>query len=282
MVTAERLGAYALTEADSGSDALGLKTTARLSEDGEHYVLNGNKMWITNGPDADVLLVYAKTDPAAGSRGITAFLIEKGMKGFSTAQKLDKLGMRGSNTCELVFEDCEVPAENVVGEEGQGVRILMSGLDYERVVLSGGPLGIMSACMDVVVPYVHEREQFGTPIGTFQLMQGKLADMYSTWGACRAYVYAVAQSCDRGETTRKDAAGCILYSAEKATWMALEAIQALGGNGYINDYPTGRLLRDAKLYDETTLLVEDVRAAVDDLREASPIASFGSVLFGAF
>jgi isovaleryl-CoA dehydrogenase len=212
-------------------------------------VLNGNKMWITNGPDADTLVVYAKTDMDAGPKGITAFLIERGMTGFSTAQKLDKLGMRGSNTCELVFEDCEVPYENVLGEEGQGVKILMSGLDYERVVLSGGPLGIMAACMDVVVPYVHERKQFGKSIGEFQLMQGKLADMYTTMNACRAYVYAVAAACDRGETTRKDAAGCILYSAEKATWCALEAIQALGGNGYINEYPTGRLLRDAKLYE---------------------------------
>lgn len=247
LISGDFVGALAMSEPGAGSDVVSMKLKAE--KNGDHYILNGNKMWITNGPDADVLLVYAKTDPDAGPRGITAFLIEKGMKGFSTAQKLDKLGMRGSNTCELVFEDCEVPAENVVGEEGQGVRILMSGLDYERVVLSGGPLGIMSACMDVVVPYVHEREQFGTPIGMFQLMQGKLADMYSTWGACRAYVYAVAASCDRGETTRKDAAGCILYSAEKATWMALEAIQALGGNGYINDYPTGRLLRDAKLYE---------------------------------
>ena len=247
LITGDFVGALAMSEPGAGSDVVSMKL--RAEKKGERYILNGNKMWITNGPDADVLLVYAKTDPDAGPRGITAFLIEKGMKGFSTAQKLDKLGMRGSNTCELVFEDCEVPAENVVGEEGQGVRILMSGLDYERVVLSGGPLGIMSACMDAVVPYVHERQQFGTPIGTFQLMQGKLADMYSTWGACRAYVYAVATSCDRGETTRKDAAGCILYSAEKATWMALEAIQALGGNGYINDYPTGRLLRDAKLYE---------------------------------
>ncbi len=247
LISGDFVGALAMSEPGAGSDVVSMKLKAEKK--GERYILNGNKMWITNGPDAEVLLVYAKTDPAAGSRGITAFLIEKGMKGFSTAQKLDKLGMRGSNTCELVFEDCEVPVENVVGEEGQGVRILMSGLDYERVVLSGGPLGIMSACMDAVVPYVHEREQFSAPIGTFQLMQGKLADMYSTWGACRAYVYAVAQSCDRGETTRKDAAGCILYSAEKATWMALEAIQALGGNGYINDYPTGRLLRDAKLYE---------------------------------
>jgi len=206
-------------------------------------------MWITNGPDADVLVVYAKTDPAAGPRGISAFIVEKGFKGFSTAQKLDKLGMRGSNTCELVFQDCEVPAENLLGTEGRGVNVLMSGLDYERVVLAGGPLGIMAACLDVVVPYVHERKQFDQPIGEFQLMQGKLADMYVIFNASRAYVYAVAASCDRGETTRKDAAGCILYAAENATQMALQAIQALGGNGYINDYPTGRLLRDAKLYE---------------------------------
>jgi isovaleryl-CoA dehydrogenase len=206
-------------------------------------------MWITNGPDADVLVVYAKTDPAAGSRGISAFIVEKGFKGFSTAQKLDKLGMRGSNTCELVFENCEVPAENLLGAEGKGVNVLMSGLDYERVVLAGGPLGIMAACLDVVVPYVHERKQFDQPIGEFQLMQGKLADMYVLFNASRAYVYAVAAACDRGETTRKDAAGCILYAAENATQMALQAIQALGGNGYINDYPTGRLLRDAKLYE---------------------------------
>ncbi len=216
---------------------------------GESYVLNGNKMWITNGPDAEVLVVYAKTDPSAGPRGISAFIVEKGFKGFSTAQKLDKLGMRGSNTCELVFEDCEVPAENLLGAEGKGVNVLMSGLDYERVVLAGGPLGIMAACLDVVMPYVHERKQFDQPIGEFQLMQGKLADMYVLFNASRAYVYAVAAACDRGETTRKDAAGCILYAAENATQMALQAIQALGGNGYINDYPTGRLLRDAKLYE---------------------------------
>jgi len=221
----------------------------RADKKGDHYVLNGNKMWITNGPDADTLVVYAKTDPDAGSRGITAFLIEKGMPGFSTAQKLDKLGMRGSNTCELVFQDCEVPEENVLGEVGKGVRVLMSGLDYERAVLAAGPLGIMAACMDAVIPYVHERKQFGQPIGEFQLMQGKVADMYTTMNACRAYVYAVGRACDRGQTTRKDAAGAILYAAEKATWMALEAIQALGGNGYINEYPTGRLLRDAKLYE---------------------------------
>ncbi len=221
----------------------------RAEKRNDRYVLNGNKMWITNGPDANTLVVYAKTDPEAKSRGITAFLIEKTMAGFSTGQKLDKLGMRGSNTCELIFEDCEVPYENVLGEEGQGAKILMSGLDYERVVLSGGPLGIMLAALDVVVPYVHERKQFGQPIGDFQLMQGKLADMYSTTNACRAYVYAVAAACDRGETTRKDAAGCILYSAEKATQVALEAIQALGGVGYTNDFPAGRLLRDAKLYE---------------------------------
>jgi isovaleryl-CoA dehydrogenase len=241
------VGALAMSEPGSGSDVVSMRLRADKKND--RYVLNGAKMWITNGPDAGVLVVYAKTDPSAGPKGITAFLIERGMTGFSSGPKLDKLGMRGSNTCELVFEDCEVPFENVLGEEGRGVKVLMSGLDYERVVLSGGPLGIMAACMDAVMPYVHQREQFGQPIGTFQLMQGKIADMYSTWSACRAYVYAVAQACDRGEAARKDAAGCILYSAEKATWMALEAIQALGGNGYINDYPTGRLLRDAKLYE---------------------------------
>ncbi|PWV99037.1 isovaleryl-CoA dehydrogenase [Hoeflea marina] len=247
LCSGEHVGALAMSEPGSGSDVVSMKLRAEKRNDA--YVLNGNKMWITNGPDASTLVVYAKTDPAAKSRGITAFLIEKTMKGFSTAQKLDKLGMRGSNTCELVFEDCEVPYDNVLGEEGQGAAILMSGLDYERVVLAGGPLGIMAAAMDVVVPYVHERKQFGQPIGDFQLMQGKLADMYTTMNACRAYVYAVAAACDRGETTRKDSAGCILYAAEKATQMALEAIQALGGNGYINDYPTGRLLRDAKLYE---------------------------------
>ncbi len=247
LISGEAVGALAMSEPGAGSDVVSMRLKAEKRND--RYVLNGNKMWITNGPDADFLVVYAKTDMDAGPKGITAFLIEKDMKGFSTAQKLDKLGMRGSNTCELVFEDCEVPYENIIGNEGEGVRILMSGLDYERVVLSGGPLGIMSACMDAVVPYVHERKQFGEPIGTFQLMQGKLADMYSTWGATRSYVYAVAGACDRGETTRKDAAGCILYSAEKATQMALEAIQTLGGNGYINEYPTGRLLRDAKLYE---------------------------------
>lgn len=221
----------------------------RADKKGDRYLLNGNKMWITNGPDADTLIVYAKTEPSAGPRGITAFIIEKNFKGFSTAQKLDKLGMRGSNTCELVFHDCEVPEDNVLGAVNEGVKVLMSGLDYEQAVLAGGPLGIMQACMDAVLPYVHERCQFGQPIGEFQLMQGKLADMYSTMNACKAYVYAVGAACDRGETTRKDAAGAILYAAEKATWMALEAIQCLGGNGYINDYPTGRLLRDAKLYE---------------------------------
>jgi isovaleryl-CoA dehydrogenase len=247
LISGEHVGALAMSEPGAGSDVVSMKL--RAEKRGDRYVLNGNKMWITNGPDADVLVVYAKTDPEAGSRGITAFLIEKGFAGFSTAQKLDKLGMRGSNTCELVFADCEVPEENVMGTVGRGVNVLMSGLDYERVVLSGGPLGIMAACLDVVVPYIHERKQFDRPIGEFQLMQGKVADMYVTLNACRAYVYAVAASCDRGETTRKDAAGCILYSAEMATKLALEAIQSLGGNGYINDYPTGRLLRDAKLYE---------------------------------
>ncbi|MBK5911234.1 acyl-CoA dehydrogenase [Rhodothalassium salexigens] len=247
LISGEHVGALAMSEPGAGSDVVSMKTRAERSNDG--FVLNGSKMWITNGPDADVLMVYAKTDPEAGSKGITAFLIERDFAGFSTAQKLDKLGMRGSNTCELVFEDCRVPADNVVGGEGRGVRVLMSGLDYERVVLAAGPLGIMRACLDTVIPYVHEREQFGRPIGEFQLMQGKLADMYTSWGAARSYVYAVAQACDRGETARKDAAGCILYAAEKATQMALDAIQALGGNGYINDYPTGRLLRDAKLYE---------------------------------
>jgi isovaleryl-CoA dehydrogenase len=247
LISGEHVGALAMSEPEAGSDVVGMRT--RAEKCGDRYLLNGGKMWITNGPDADVLVVYAKTDPAAGPRGITAFLIEKGFKGFSTGPKLDKLGMRGSNTCELVFEDCEVPEENVLGEVGRGVAVLMSGLDYERAVLAGGPLGIMRACLDVVLPYVHQRRQFGQPIGEFQLMQGKLADMYTTMSACRAYVYAVARACDRGRTSRKDAAGAILYAAEKATWMALEAIQALGGNGYINDYPTGRLLRDAKLYE---------------------------------
>jgi isovaleryl-CoA dehydrogenase len=247
LVSGEHLGGLAMSESGAGSDVVSMKL--RAEKKGDRYILNGTKMWITNGPDADTLIVYAKTDPEAGAKGITAFLIEKGFKGFSVAQKLDKLGMRGSSTAELVFEDCEVPEENIVGKLNEGVRVLMSGLDYERAVLSAGPLGIMQACMDAVIPYVHERKQFGEPIGNFQLMQGKLADMYSTMNACRAYVYAVAKACDRGQTTRKDAAGAILYAAEKATWMALEAIQTLGGNGYINDYPTGRLLRDAKLYE---------------------------------
>jgi len=247
LVSGDHVGALAMSEPGAGSDVVSMKLRADMK--GDRYILNGNKMWITNGPDADTLVVYAKTDVDAGSKGISAFIVEKGMKGFSTAQKLDKLGMRGSNTCELVFQDCEVPAENILGEVGKGVRVLMSGLDYERVVLSGGPIGIMQACMDVVVPYVHERKQFDSPIGMFQLMQGKLADMYTTLSAQRAYVYAVAQACDRGETARKDAAGCILTSAEAATQMALQAIQVLGGNGYINEYPTGRFLRDAKLYE---------------------------------
>jgi isovaleryl-CoA dehydrogenase len=247
LISGEHVGALAMSEPGAGSAVVGMRL--RADKRGDRYVLNGTKMWITNGPDADTLVVYAKTDPDAGPRGITAFIVEAGFKGFSTAQKLDKLGMRGSNTCELIFEDCEVPEDNVLDGEGRGVNVLMSGLDYERVVLSGGPLGIMQSCMDVVVPYVHERKQFDQPIGEFQLMQGKLADMYTTMNACRAYVYAVAKACDRGQTTRKDAAGAILYAAEKATWMALEAIQCLGGNGYINDYPTGRLLRDAKLYE---------------------------------
>ncbi len=247
LCSGEHVGALAMSEPGAGSDVVSMKLRAEKRND--RFVLNGNKMWITNGPDANTLVVYAKTDMDAGPKGITAFLIEKDMAGFSTAQKLDKLGMRGSNTCELVFEDCEVPYENVLGEEGQGVKILMSGLDYERVVLAAGPVGIMAAALDIVVPYVHDRKQFDTPIGEFQLMQGKLADMYTTMNACRAYVYSVAAACDRGETTRKDAAGCILYAAEKATQVALESIQALGGNGYINEYATGRLLRDAKLYE---------------------------------
>jgi isovaleryl-CoA dehydrogenase len=247
LISGEHLGALAMSESGAGSDVVSMRT--RADRTGDHYLLNGTKMWITNGSEADILVVYAKTDPSAGSRGITAFLVEKSMKGFAVAQKLDKLGMRGSPTCELVFTDCEVPAENVLGQVNQGVNVLMSGLDYERVVLAAGPLGIMQACLDAVVPYVHERKQFGQPIGEFQLMQAKLADMYTTLSACRAYVYAVAKACDRGKTTRKDAAGAILYAAERATWMALEAIQALGGNGYINDFPTGRLLRDAKLYE---------------------------------
>ncbi len=251
LVSGEHVGALAMSEPGAGSDVVSMRLRADR-KDGE-FVLNGSKMWITNGPDADTLVVYAKTDPQAGPRGITAFLIEKGMPGFSTAQKLDKLGMRGSNTCELVFENCRVPAQNVLGEEGSGVNVLMSGLDYERAVLAGGPLGIMAACMDAVLPYVHERQQFGQPIGEFQLMQGKIADMYTTMNACRAYVYAVGQALDHGDiagrSARKDAAGAILYASEKATWMAGEAIQALGGNGYINDYATGRLWRDAKLYE---------------------------------
>ncbi|TMH67847.1 MAG: isovaleryl-CoA dehydrogenase [Betaproteobacteria bacterium] len=247
LISGEHVGALAMSEPGAGSDVVSMRL--RADRKGDHYVLTGSKMWITNGPDADTLVVYAKTDPRAGSRGITAFLIEKAMMGFSTAQKLDKLGMRGSNTCELVFDGCEVPTENVLGREGEGVKILMSGLDYERVVLAGGSLGIMAACMDVVLPYVHERQQFGQPIGEFQLIQGKVADMYTSQNACRAYVYAVGRACDRGETARKDAAGAILYAAEKATWMAGEAIQCLGGNGYINEYATGRLWRDAKLYE---------------------------------
>jgi isovaleryl-CoA dehydrogenase len=247
LISGEHLGALAMSEPGAGSDVVGMKLKAERR--GDRYILNGSKMWITNGPDADVVVVYAKTDPGAGPRGITAFIVEKGQKGFKPAQKLDKLGMRGSDTGELVFEDCEVPAENIVGGLNEGVRVLMSGLDYERVVLSAGPVGIMQACMDTVIPYVHERKQFDKPIGSFQLVQGKLADMYTTMNACRAYVYAVAAACDRKETTRQDAAGCILYAAEKATQVALDAIQLLGGNGYINDYPTGRYLRDAKLYE---------------------------------
>ncbi|MDG4900660.1 MULTISPECIES: isovaleryl-CoA dehydrogenase [unclassified Mesorhizobium] len=247
LCSGEKVGALAMSESGSGSDVVSLRLRAEKRND--RYVLNGSKMWITNGPDAETLVVYAKTDPERNSRGITAFIIEKTFAGFSVAQKLDKLGMRGSNTGELVFENVEVPFENVLHEEGRGVEVLMSGLDYERAVLSGGPIGLMAACLDVAVPYVHERKQFGQPIGSFQLVQGKLADMYSTMNAARAYVYAVAGACDRGETTRKDAAGCVLFAAEKATQMALDAIQLLGGNGYINDYPTGRLLRDAKLYE---------------------------------
>ena len=247
LISGEHVGALAMSEPGAGSDVVGMKT--RVEKKGDRFVLNGSKMWITNGPEADLLVVYAKTDPEAGPRGISAFLIEQGFAGFSTAQKLDKLGMRGSTTCELVFEDCEVPEENLLGPLNGGVKVLMSGLDYERVVLAAGPTGIMQACMDTVVPYVHERRQFDRPIGEFQLMQGKLADMYTTMNATKAYVYTVARACDRGETTRKDAAGAILYAAEKATWMALEAIQCLGGTGYINESPTGRLLRDAKLYE---------------------------------
>ncbi|MGD9845037.1 MAG: isovaleryl-CoA dehydrogenase [Variibacter sp.] len=247
LISGEHVGALAMSEPGSGSDVVSMRT--RAEKKGDRYVLNGSKMWITNGPEAETLVVYAKTDPSAGPRGITAFLIEKGMKGFSTAQKLDKLGMRGSDTCELVFEDCEVPQEHVLGKVNEGVRVLMSGLDYERVVLAAGPLGLMQNCLDVVIPYVHERKQFGQPIGAFQIMQAKLADMYVTMNACKAYVYTVAKACDRGETTREDAAGAILYAAEKATQVALDGIQCLGGNGYINEFPTGRILRDAKLYE---------------------------------
>jgi isovaleryl-CoA dehydrogenase len=247
LISGEHVGALAMSETGAGSDVVSMKT--RAEKKGDRYILNGSKMWITNGPEAETLVVYAKTDPEAGPRGITAFLIEKGFKGFSTAQKLDKLGMRGSDTCELVFQDCEVPAENVLGEVGGGVKILMSGLDYERVVLAAGPLGLMQACVDAVMPYVHERKQFGSSIGEFQLVQAKLADMYVTMNASKAYVYSVAKACDRGETTREDAAGAILYAAENATKLALDAIQLLGGNGYTNEYPVGRLLRDAKLYE---------------------------------
>jgi len=247
LISGEHVGALAMSEANAGSDVVSMQL--RADRHGDRFVLNGGKMWITNGGDADTLVVYAKTDVNAGARGITAFLVERGMKGFSCGTKLDKLGMRGSNTYPLFFDDCEVPEENVLGQPDGGVRVLMSGLDYERAVLAGGPLGIMAAAMDLVLPYVHERKQFGQSIGEFQLMQGKIADMYTTFNVCRAYVYAVGQACDRGETTRKDAAGAILYAAEKATWMAGEAIQVLGGNGYINDYPAGRLWRDAKLYE---------------------------------
>ena len=247
LISGQHVGALAMSESEAGSDVVSMRL--RAEHRGDRYVLNGAKMWITNGPDADVLVVYAKTDPDAGSRGITAFLVERDFPGFSPSPKLDKLGMRGSNTSELVFEDCEVPQENVLGEVGHGVRVLMSGLDYERLVLAAGPLGIMQSCLDVVLPYVHQREQFGQPIGEFQLIQAKLADMYTAFSACRSYVYAVARACDNGLVNRKDAAGCILFASERATWMALEAIQILGGNGYINDFPTGRLLRDAKLYE---------------------------------
>ncbi|HVV62996.1 MAG TPA: isovaleryl-CoA dehydrogenase [Pseudolabrys sp.] len=247
LISGEHVGALAMSEPGAGSDVVSMRT--RAERKGDRYLLNGSKMWITNGPVADTLVVYAKTDRTAGARGITAFVIEKGMKGFAPAQKLDKLGMRGSDTSELVFTDCEVPEENVLGAVGNGVNVLMSGLDYERVVLAAGPLGIMQACLDVVIPYVHQRQQFGQPIGRFQLVQAKLADMYVTMNAAKAYVYAVARACDDGRTTREDAAGAILYAAERATWMALEAIQCLGGNGYINEFPTGRLLRDAKLYE---------------------------------
>ena len=247
LCTGEHIGALAMSEPNAGSDVVGMKLTAKKQND--HYVLNGNKMWITNGPDANTYVIYAKTDTSAGSRGITAFIVERDYPGFSRHQKLDKLGMRGSNTCELVFNDCQVPAENVLGGEGRGVAVLMSGLDYERTVLSGGPVGIMQACLDVVLPYIHDRKQFGQPIGEFQLMQGKIADMYADLNASRAYLYAVAKACDLGQDSRKDAAAVIMFTAEKATQMALQAIQALGGNGYTNEYPTGRLLRDAKLYE---------------------------------
>ena len=247
LISGDHVGALAMSESGSGSDVVSMRL--RADKRGDRFVLNGTKMWITNGPEADVLVIYAKTDPAAGPRGITAFLVEKTFKGFKAAQKLDKLGMRGSDTSELVFEDCEVPEENMMGREGGGVGVLMSGLDYERTVLAAGSVGIMQACLDVVIPYLHDRKQFGQPVGSFQIMQSKLADMYVTLTSARAYVYAVAQACDRGQTTRKDSAGAILYAAEKGVWMALEAIQCLGGNGYINDFPTGRLLRDAKLYD---------------------------------
>jgi isovaleryl-CoA dehydrogenase len=267
LISGEHVGALAMSEVGSGSDVVSMTLRADARDDG--YVLNGTKMWITNGPDADTLVVYAKTDPQAGSRGISAFIVERGFEGFSTAQKLDKLGMRGSNTCELVFDNCEVPSENLLGSVNQGVQVLMSGLDYERAVLAAGPIGIMQACMDIVMPYVHERRQFGRPIGDFQLMQGKIADMYTTMNACRAYVYAVAAACDRGRTSRMDAAGAILYASERATWMALEAIQALGGNGYINDFATGRLLRDAKLY--------EIGAGTSEIRRML----IGRELFGA-
>ena len=267
LISGEHVGALAMSEPGAGSDVVSM--TLRAEKRNAAYVLNGSKFWITNGPDADTLVVYAKTDPEAGAKGITAFLVEKGMKGFSTGPKLDKLGMRGSNTCELIFEDCEVPFENVLGEEGRGVRVLMSGLDYERVVLAGGPLGIMAACMDVVMPYVRERRQFGRPIGEFQLMQGKIADMYTAMNASRAYVYAVAQACDRGQTTRQDAAGCLLFASDRATQAALEAIQALGGNGYTRDYPAERLLRDAKLY--------EIGAGTQEIRRML----IGRELFGA-
>jgi isovaleryl-CoA dehydrogenase len=247
LINGQHVGALAMSEANAGSDVVGM--SLRADKKGDRYILNGTKMWITNGPDAEVIIVYAKTDLNAGSRGITAFIVEKNFKGYSTAQKLDKLGMRGSNTCELVFRDCEVPEENIFGQVGEGVKVLMSGLDYERVILAAGPVGIMQACLDIVLPYVHERKQFNQSIGEFQFIQGKLADMYTTLNASRSYLYAVAKACDRGEATRKDAAGVILFTSERATQMALEAIQCLGGNGYINEYPTGRLLRDAKLYE---------------------------------